>query len=265
MLLLLLLVGFFVWEMLAEGFAPKSWLGSKSGMAFAKMTPGAIVSEVRNKIAATVFTKNRYGAAIRNRTTPINRRSTGQTEARQQLSSFSSGWRGLTQAQRDGWNSAAANFPQQDNLGQTIYLTGAQLYNRCNLNLQLIGEAPIVDAPSPTSFDVLAITGLTMTADDGVISLAFTPTVPAGFAMVVRATAPFSAGKEFVSQSKFRFIAEIAAAATSPQLLTASYPLVFGAITGAAGQKIAVEIFLVEVATGLAGIPVRFTNVIAAS
>lgn len=228
----------------------------------AKFTPGAIVSEVRNKIAATVFTKNKAGASIRNRTTPINRRSTGQTTQRQSLASLSSSWRGLTQSQRDAWNSAAASFPQQDNLGQTIFLTGAQLYVRCNANLILIGEPTITDAPSPTSFEPIAFTSLTITASTGVVSLAFTPTVPAGFAMVVRMTAPVSQGKSFVPQSAFRFLSEVAAAATSPQVLTTQYAATFGAITSKAGQKVFVEMFLVEVATGLAGIPVRGFGII---
>lgn len=232
------------------------------GSAFAKFTPGAIISEIRNKIAATVYTKNKAGMAIRNRTTPINRRSSGQSLARQTLASISSGWRGLTQAQRDGWNSAAASFPQQDNLGNTIFLTGAQLYQRSNNNLALIGEAPIVDAPSPTSFDILAFTSLTMDASSGTVSLAFTPTVPAGFAMVVRATAPISAGKSFVPRSSFRYLDTIAAAATSPQDIAAAYIAVFGAITSKAGQKVFAEFFLVEVATGLAGIPVSGYGII---
>lgn len=231
----------------------------------AKFTPGAIVSEVRGTIAATTFSKNKGGAILRNRVTPINRRSTNQTQRRQVLASLASAWRGLTQAERDSWNSGAANFPQSDSLGQTIFLTGEQLYVRCNSNLILTGNAQITSCPTPASFAVLAFTSLTATADDGVISLAFTPTVPAGFELVIRATPPVSPGVSFVPQSKFRFISSIAPAATSPQLLSTPYATVFGAITGAADQKIFVEMFLVEQTSGLAGIPVRGVGVISAT
>lgn len=247
-----------------------SWLSKqpeyKNGkVAFAKFTPGAIISEIRNKIAATVYTKNKAGASIRNRVTPINRKSSNQTLRRQQLAGYSSQWRGLTQAQRDGWNSGAANFPQTDNLGQTIFLTGEQLYVRCNANLVLTGNAQIDDCPTPASFEVLAFTSLTATADDGVISLAFSPTVPSGFELVVRASAPVSAGKSFISDSAFRFLKSIAPSATSPQALTSEYAAVFGSITNATDQKIFVEMFLVEQASGLAGIPVRGYGVVAAT
>ena len=230
----------------------------------AKFTPGAIVSEVRNKIAATVFTKNKAGASIRNRTTPINRRSTGQTSQRQQLASVSSQWRGLTQAERDGWNTAAASFPQQDNLGQTIFLTGAQLFVRCNNNLTLVGAANITDAPSPASFAPIAFVSLTAGAGAGTISLAYTPAVPTGFTLVIRATAPVSPGKSFVPQSSFRYLQHVAAAGVSPAALGTRYTAVFGSITSKAGQKVFVEMFLMEVATGLAGIAVRGYGIVGA-
>ena len=258
LLILALDAGYQVWL----SFHPEHKI---EGSLFAKFTPGAIISEMRGKVAATVYTKNKAGAAIRNRTTPINRRSVGQTQKRQELSSLSSLWRGLTQAQIDGWNSAAASFPQQDSLGQTIFLTGAQLYIRCNANLILIGEATISDAPTPASFAVLAVGAIAFDASSGSATVAFTPTpVPAGFQLVIRATRPLSAGKSFVGSSEFRFVQAIAAAGTSPANIAAAYIAVFGAITGSAGQKVFIEIFLMEEASGLAGIPVRGSALIVA-
>ena len=229
----------------------------------AKFTPGLVISEMRGKVAASVYTKNKAGAAIRNRTTPINRRSVGQTQKRQQLSSLSSSWRGLTQAQRDGWNVAAPSFPQQDTLGQTVFLTGSQLYVRCNANLILIGSAQITSAPTPASFSVLAIGAYTAVSGTGVISVAFTPTpVPAGFSLVFKASAPVSAGKSFMGNSGFRFIQIAAAAVASPALLSTAYALVFGAITGKSGQKIFIKINYVQTSSGLASIPVRAVAII---
>lgn len=231
-------------------------------LTFAKFTPGAIISEIRNKIAATVYSKNAAGAVIRNRVTPINRRSSRQTAQRQLLSSLASKWRGLTQAQRDGWNSAAPNFPQTDSLGQTVILTGEQLYVRCNANLVLTGNAQITAAPIPTSFAILAFGAIAATAST--FTVAYTPTpVPTGYSLVLRATRPVSAGKSFFAQSEFRFIQAEAAASVTPANLDTKYELIFGDKTGQVGQKIAVEMFLVEIASGLAGIPVRATVVVA--
>lgn len=263
-LILLLLLGIILEMGAAVVYRFNPTLRPKGSM-FAKFTPGLMLSEMRGKVASSVYSKNKGGAVIRNRVTPINRRSTSQTEQRQQFSSLSSSWRGLTQAQRDGWNSAAASFPQQDSLGQTIFLTGAQLYIRCNANLILIGQAQITDAPTPTSFDVLAVGAIAFDASAGTATVAFTPTpVPAGYNLVIRATRPLSPGKSFVGSSEFRFIQAIAAAGASPANIAAAYIAQFGAITGAAGQKVFIEMFLVEIASGLAGIPVRGDELIVA-
>ena len=221
----------------------------------AKFTPGAIVSEIRGKIAATVFTKNAAGASIRNRVTPINPRSSKQTTRRQVLSSLAAGWRGLTQAQRDGWNSAAPNFPQVDSLGQNVILTGAQLYVRSNANLVLLGIAQITSAPVPATFAVLAIGAATMAA--GVLTVPFTPTpVPAGFNLVLSATAGVSAGKTFFGTSQFRFLQFLAPAAASPAVGTAAYAAAFGGAPPAA-TKIAVQLQLMQISSGLQGQFVR--------
>lgn len=230
----------------------------------AKITAGIIVSEIRGKVSGNVFSKNKGGAIVRNRVTPINRRSESQSKTRQTLAALAASWRGLTQDQRNSWNAAAPNFPQSDNLGQTIFLSGEQLYIRCNTNLSLAGLSQIVNAPNPASFEVIGFTSLTADASDGTISLAFTPNVPAGKTLMIRATAPHSAGISFVGQSKFRFIKGVAAAQTSPQAIGSEYASVFGAITGATGQKIAVELFLLDNATGLTGVPIKGVGVVAA-
>jgi hypothetical protein len=228
----------------------------------AKFTPGAIVSEIRNKIAATVFTRNASGAAIRNRITPINRRSNLQSSRRQRLGALASGWRDLSQNQRDSFNAAAANFPRQDNLGQTIIPTGEQLYIELNANLLLIGQSQITSAPAPVAFDAIAATGLTA-EDDDTLSLAFTPTVPAGFTLVVRGTRQVSPGKNFFGKSDYRFVQTIAAAATSPQSVSAAYVALFGSLV--LGQKLSLEIFLIHNASGIAGQKVRISAIVAAA
>lgn len=231
----------------------------------AKYTPGAIVSEIRGTIAATTHSRNRGKAIMRNRVTPINRRSPGQSSRRQRLASFASQFRGLTQAQIAGWNSAALNFPRQDNLGQTIYLTGEQLFCQLNINLQLIGASAITDAPAPSSFEVLAL-GTIVLEDDNTMTVAFTPTpVPTGFNLVVRATAPKSAGRSFVSPSEFRYIQNVAPAGTSPVDISTAYQAVWGSLANAVGQKVFIEIFLIDAATGQAGQKVRTSHIVTAA
>jgi hypothetical protein len=144
-----------------------------------------------------------------------------------------------------------------------VFLTGSQLYVRCNANIILLGGAQIVTAPTPASFAVLVLGAVSAVAATGVITLAFTPTpVPAGFNLVLKATAPMSQGRSFAGNSSFRYVMNAAAAQASPLSGTAAYAAVFGAITGKVGQKIFMKAYYIQTLTGLAGIPVRTSVII---
>jgi hypothetical protein len=228
----------------------------------AKFTPGAIISEIRGTIASTTFSKNAAGAIIRNRVVPINRNSTLQSNQRQIFSNLSSSWRALTEAQRNSWIAAAPDFPYQDSLGQTKFLSGAQLYEKLNLNLAVIGESPITTAPAQTSFPELAFGAIAAT--DAAFTAAFTPTpVPAGMTAVFYATRPLSAGKSFVNKSDFRFIQSEAAAEASPADLFAAYEAAVSSLTGQEDKKVFVEMGLIETATGIASARIRGVVIVA--
>jgi len=224
----------------------------------ALFTPGAIVSEISGKIAATVYSRNRGGAVIRNRRTPINRRSVGQSGQRQALASFASSWRGLTQSQRDSWNSATGAFPYQNKLGETKYLSGAQLYQQFNQNSLLIGGSAITTAPA--SFAFATFTATLTAASTPTMSIAFTPTpMPTDNNLLVYATGNLSPGITAPNRSSFRKIGLIADADTSPADVLADYQAVFG--DPVAGQKIFVELRPVA-ATGQGGTPLRASAIV---
>lgn len=239
--------------------------GNSGSHAFAIFTPGAVVSEIRGKIASNVFSRNRGGAIIRNRIKPINRRSVLQSTRRQVLGSLASAWRGLTSAQRDSFNAAVGSFPLQNRLGQTIQLSGEQLYVRLNANLVLIGASQITTAPSPFSF---AIFTLSFTAEDATVaaalSVVFTPTpLTAGNTLLVFATRNLSAGIEAPGASEFRKIGQIDPSDTSPADMISAYQAVFG--DPVAGEKIFLEIRPVATASGQPGTPLRASAVVTVS
>ena len=52
----------------------------------AKILMTAIVADIRNKLNGSVFSKNRYGAYVRTKVTPVNPQSTAQQNTRNNLS-----------------------------------------------------------------------------------------------------------------------------------------------------------------------------------
>lgn len=219
----------------------------------AKIQFTAFLADARNKVAGTVFSKNRYGAYTRTKVTPVNPNTTAQAEVRARLAARATAWRGLTELQRQSWIDAAPSFPFTDIFGNSKILSGQALYNKLNLQLAAAGRSPISTAPTPVAIPSLVSLDITSDAGTPTLSMAagLTP-VPAGFTLVVQATPSYGAGISFV-KNKFRQVDAIAAAtAVSAYDLLPAYQNVFS--DPIALQKISVRAFLVSNTTGQAGV-----------
>jgi len=110
---------------------------------------GAMIADARGSIGGTVFARNRGGAYVRNRTTPINPQSTRQTAVRSLLASLTNLWSTtLTQAQRDAWTLYATNVPLVNSLGESRNVTGINMYVRANSLILDTGGTRADDAPT---------------------------------------------------------------------------------------------------------------------
>lgn len=220
----------------------------------AKILTTAIVADIRNKLNGSVFSKNRYGSYVRTKVTPVNPQTTAQQAARNNLSSNSQAWRGLTEDQRKGWIASAINFPFTDIYGSSRTLSGNALYNKLNNNLINTGNATIADAPSPVAIPaILSLSVSSAGAGATTVQFPLSP-IPADFALQIFACTNIGPGKEFV-KNLFRFIETVAAAGTSPVTVTSAIDTKFGAPV--TGNKIFVRVFLVSTITGQAGIPLQ--------
>ena len=214
-----------------------------------KVKWGALIVDGRNKIGGQVASKNRHGAYMRNKVTPVNPKSSFQVSVRARLSSLASAWRGLTAAQRLAWNAAVSDYKKTDIFGDIQNPSGFNLFVKLNTNLLNIGIAQITDPPLPVA--VTVFTAFTVAAAEGAQTMTATvapATLPVGEKIIIRATPALSAGKTFV-KSEFRQISVVAAVVAGSIDLAATYIAKFGPI-GAAGSKIFVEIIHVSSVTG---------------
>ena len=156
----------------------------------AKIKFTAIVAEMRNSIAGTVFSRNRYGSYARTKVTPINPQTSYQQEQRQRLSNLSSSWRALTDAQRASWSAQVQNYKSTDIFGDAKVLSGQALFVSLNLNLERAGETRL-DAPlSPVGMPSISLVSMTAAFSTGGNNMAVTATIspatiPAGFALAI--------------------------------------------------------------------------------
>jgi hypothetical protein len=217
-----------------------------------KVQFGAIIVDGRNKIGGHVLSKNRSGAYMRTKVTPVNPQSPAQQQQRQLIGNISSSWRTLTEAQRDSFTSAAPNFPQPDIFGNPRIPSGISLYTSLNTNLSTIGASLISVAPVPEAIPPLALNSLTAVETTAALSLAFTTDVSFFSGLLkLYATPNIGPGRSFV-KNRYRFIGTVNPA-TSPANILTLWQAVFGTLV--AGNKIFVKAQLASTNTGQVGVP----------
>lgn len=214
-----------------------------------------LLSQARASLGGTTFSANRGGNYTRARVAPVQPRTAAQQTARAQFSSVSGDWKTLTVAQRAGWTAAAAGITLQDSLGNSYVPTGNQLFVGLNRNLLVNNEA-IVSAAPGSKPDFVNLSPFTLTSGAATPALAIIPPLgaaPTGYIFEVGATAQVSPGIAFFSKSSYRYLATFAATAYASLNILSAYNARWGTLV--AGQRIAIRIRLVQIATGWASTP----------
>jgi hypothetical protein len=229
----------------------------------AKILLGATLADARGSVGGATYTKGRFGAVLRIKVSPVQPRTGRVLTVRGLFSTLAKRWANtLTDAQRAGWNSLAAANPRTNVFGNSITLTGLQLYESANRNLQIVGQA-VIDA-APANFDITNLLTITPAAAAGAatFSVPFTATpLGADDYIVVHASGPFNAGRSFFG-SKLKQIFVGAAASASPANIHAAYIALFGALR--ATNKIQVRAFVIRDTNGAASTPLSSDVIVAA-
>ena len=124
---------------------------------------GGGILEMRGSIGGNVFSRNRYGSYVRQRTTPVNPNSARQQAVRNYLTSLVEHWRAtLTQNQRDAWAVYADAISVANSLGEQIKLSGYNHYIRSNSAILNVGGTRVDEAP----------VDLTLPGGDGLFAVA---------------------------------------------------------------------------------------------
>ena len=216
---------------------------------------GQIIAEARGSLAGTVFSRNTAGSYMRQKVSPVQPQTPSQLLVRALLTTVSQAWRGLTAGQRLAWVTVAETFTNINVFGDNVPLTGFGLFTKLNRDLQTIGE-PIISDP-PLQESVVGFTQLQAIIDnsepvvDDKVQIIFAPAIPADQIAVLYATAPLSAGINFVD-SEYRQLGVIPAGTVSPFALGDAYIAKFGLIPPV-GSKAFVKVRPIKTASGISG------------
>jgi hypothetical protein len=175
-------------------------------MAIFKST---ILSAIRGSINGTVFSQNKSGPYTRNRSLVVNPNSPSQQFARGNLAAAAQAWKALTEPQRETWRSYAAATPVTNRLGNTIYLSGSNMFVKTNafrgiLSLTMTPTAPVLpglaEAPIWPAANYPTLTDSGSTPPDTIKDYSFTAGVGSVSALAHYAywiSRPLSAGVSF--------------------------------------------------------------------
>lgn len=210
----------------------------------------AFLAEARGKLNGNVFSRNKGGAIIRNKVTPINPRTSFQSLQRAYTSDIAKAWpNDLNDDQRQAWTSYGQIIGAKSIFGNGLILSGIATYQRIN-RIVLNSGGTRIDDP-PINQDVPSVLAATLTANSTgpVLELAFDPSPiisPQG--LYIFATPAISAGISNVS-NRLRFIGFFDGEVTPLDLLTA-WQTRYGTFPSSPGQRIAITAAVVDNTTG---------------
>ena len=208
-----------------------------------------LVLDARGKFGNAVFSANKSGKYIRNLVIPNNPNTEAQQAVRGRFGGISASWRGLSDAQRQGWNAAAIDYIQSDVFGEVVQLSGFQLFSKLNNSLLSIGAASITNAVAPASIPFLE---LTLAATASALDITMSGALPAGTVLIVEATRGLSVGRMSAENNEYRQLDVLEALdGDNSADITAAYNAVFGPLAN--GTKIFVRTQLVATANGQRG------------
>lgn len=151
-------------------------------------------------IAGTTHSHNRAGQYTRNRRSPVQPIGTGRRAfIRSAFASASSGWSTLTPTQQAAWTTYADGHPITDSLGQSIKLTGHQMYVSISTQLLNCAQTPVPAVPAGGIPFSPVVSVFTAVASTGVVTITLDGSGDPGGYILVSFARPQGPGRTQVS------------------------------------------------------------------
>lgn len=197
----------------------------------AKIKFGMMMTDARGKLGGQVFSKNRAGAYIRTKVSPVNPQTRAQVQVRSHLATLSTGWNALTASQIAQWNDAVEDWASTDVFGDIKKPTGKNLCVKLNLNLLNSGQPTIASPPLKMYLPALVGIDAVVTTANNTLMLDGLPVFESGLYQI-EACAPVPRGVNFV-KNKFRIISYVSQDAVDTVDVSSAYIARFGSVENA--------------------------------
>lgn len=226
----------------------------------AKVMHGTLAGAVSGSVGSETYSRNRYGAYVRNRAKPVVPITEYTLNAKARFGGQSARWNAVGADSRRAWTTWAQTNPITDRLGQSQVLTGHAAFVGLNSRLNFAGLSTI-DVP-PITGSPAALTALTATFDAGAgaFELVFTPTpVGANLHVWVQAAVVDRVSINYVKNLLKNIMVSPVNQASGLDFQSALITRFGGLIIG---QKVVVMASVFSAVTGLLSVPRMVTGVV---
>lgn len=209
------------------------------------------VSEIRNKVGGVVYSRNRYGAYVRNYAVPTGAASSTQLFARNAFGTSSALWKTLTQSQRNDWQNFATLLSKTDVFNQQYKSTGFAVFMQVNQELQWWGGS-IITTP-PILYPMPLLTGLNVALNMSTSNLTWSfdrNNLTSDYAVVELGTLPQSTGVNFF-KNLYRTFGATGNGTMFPLNLYGNFVAAFGTLIS--GKRYGCSAYVIDKRNGLRG------------
>lgn len=111
---------------------------------------GVAVNEMRGSAGGITIARNRFGSYVRSRTKPVNPKSPRQVAAHIIMMYLAEQWREspMTDAIRLAWQVYADSMNWGNKLGESVTLTGFNVFVQCNAAILALGGTLVTAGPA---------------------------------------------------------------------------------------------------------------------
>jgi len=211
---------------------------------------GAIVADIKGKIAGNYFAKRKNTTILAVCGSKLTKADAGRTalqSARNSLTIVSRSWKSLVASARTNWDSAASLLTWYTKVGIAYTPSGYQVFTQCNLNLLKCKEKQIeypIESVGVGNIDLASVS----INEVGTMTYAYAGVLPETKKIVILASAPCSTGVKY-PKGGYKKIYVSNAGGVGPDVITASYVSVYG-ITPMSGM-IFFKFELIDIGSGL--------------
>jgi hypothetical protein len=221
----------------------------------------SMVSRIAGSRRGITFQKSGVQFSIRRRTVPVQKRSSRQSQQKNNFDHVQKQWRSLSGVQQATFAAAAPSYPRTDSLGNVYTLEPSALQTSTNRNQFASGASDIlaVGAPLPS----LTITPTSNIIDTGTSSFTndWVPTpIPAGYQYQIFVSKPSPLSIRSRSPKSEQLVFSGAGLSTGTGNIYTQLVAALGNLTQAVGQWVFVTLWIIDGNTGQKYVT-AFTNV----